>query len=124
MEGMPGNLEPIRQFMLQAISEKCEGLMLKILDSVELPIGASDVKVEEEDEEVGADDLEQENTAEEDVGLEEDDMKAEDPGEVKKRGRRKALLATYEPDKRVESWVGTFSPLLKVLKLIFPPAQS
>lgn len=122
MEGFPTNLEPIRQFMLEAISQKCEGLMLKLLDSSIPP--SETAKLEEVD-----DDL----TAEEGDGSEED--QSEEAGEdeasggaevaVKKKGRRKALLATYEPgsslpldplrgqqlnlpptDKRVESWVG------------------
>lgn len=122
MEGFPTNLEPIRQFMLEAISQKCEGLMLKLLDS-SVP-SSETAKLEQVDDEL---------TAEEGDGSEEDQL--EEAGEdeategvefaVKKKGRRKALLATYEPgsslpldmpkgqqlnlsptDKRVESWVG------------------
>lgn len=94
MEGFPNNLEPIRQFMLEAIAQKCEGLMLKLLDSAEVATAA--VKDEEEA------DL----TAEEADETEEDELNAEDADEVKggdgpvrKKGRRKALLATYEPGK-------------------------
>lgn len=109
MEGTPSNLEPIRQFMLEAISEKCEGLMLKLLDSA-----APDVETKIEDDltddgENGTEELD--GLEEEKPALDDDDQEAgaegEGDDEVKpgKKGRRKALLATYEPDKRVESWV-------------------
>lgn len=93
MEGFPNNLEPIRQFMLEAIAQKCEGLMLKLLDSAEVPSEAA--KEEDDDEEL---------TAEEADASEDDQLDADGDGEVKgeegavkKKGRRKALLATYEP---------------------------
>lgn len=103
LEGTCGNLDPVRQFMLDAISEKCEGLMLKLLDSAIVPASAGAVKGEIEDEVLDNEEAEEDEelTAEEPVG---DDVKEED-GEPVKRPRKKALLATYEPDKRVESWV-------------------
>lgn len=108
MEGFPNNLEPIRQFMLEAISEKCEGLMLKLLDSIEPIANVDDIKCEESDQE-------SEQDEQDDPGGE---IKGEEQGAVEempdaagaaKKGRRKALLATYEPDKRVESWVSLTS---------------
>lgn len=110
MEGFPNNLEPIRQFMLQAISEKCEGLMLKLLDSAprgtaeEENTGTEGVTGRDDDREV---EIEDEDVNEEDVdeladdvvdGPEgQDDATEEDGSSFKKKGRRKALLATYEP---------------------------
>ena len=116
MEGFPNNLEPIRQFMLEAISQKCEGLMLKLLDSIIPPAAAieSAVKQEETDEDVESEEAEDEGEADD---VEVDDAHAKATAEAidgadtyekpkrKKTGRRKALLATYEPDKRVESWL-------------------
>lgn len=102
MEGLPNNLEPIRQFMLEAIAQKCEGLMLKLLDSAVIP--KEEINDEEGGDDHTADEEDLEEDAEEAVKVEDD--QEEDGGEAKKRGRRKALLATYEPDKRVESWVG------------------
>lgn len=79
--------------MLEAISQKCEGLMLKLLDSAE----ASTETVKDED-------LDEELTAEEADESDEDQLDAhgaDDPkGDTEplaKKGRRKALLATYEP---------------------------
>lgn len=105
MEGFPNNLEPIRQFMLEAISQKCEGLMLKLLDSAEVP--AETAKEEDGDEEL---------TAEEGVDSEGDQLDGEDATDAKgderpvaRKGRRKALLATYEPGKCVYLIKGAFS---------------
>lgn len=103
MEGFPNNLEPIRQFMLEAIAQKCEGLMLKLLDSAEMTIDID--KEEELDDDNTADEEEQEEDGDAAVKAEDDADADADAAENKKRGRRKALLATYEPDKRVESWV-------------------
>lgn len=95
MEGFPTNLEPIRQFMLEAISQKCEGLMLKLLDSAELSSDAA--KLEEEEADIEAQIAEE---SEEDQLDEQGGDDAKDGGEpVAKKGRRKALLATYEPGK-------------------------
>ena len=108
MEGFPNNLEPIRQFMLEAISQKCEGLMLKLLDSVVPPAETDEVKAEGDDNELdGQDEVEPEGGDDTVEEMENEDEKP-DVTEAKKGGRRKALLATYEPDKRVESWVSFF----------------
>lgn len=108
MEGFPNNLEPIRQFMLEAISEKCEGLMLKLLDSA--PAIDTEGAVEAIDGSAESEGETESNNEEEKDELEDEDAVAdgaEKPIEngLRKKGRRKALLATYEPDKRVESWV-------------------
>ncbi len=84
--------ETVLDFFKSATDVKCEGIMVKILDN--LP----DLKVPD------------------DTG---DSVVAEPPGPVKvgrskkkasekeaeKKTRRKALLATYEPDKRLDSWL-------------------
>ena len=89
--------------MLEAISEKCEGLMLKLLDSIQIPETTTEVKNEDDDRDV---ELEEQDELEEDIAEEPaDDEEKPYTTEVAKKGRRKALLATYEPDKRVESWV-------------------
>lgn len=92
MEGFPNNLEPIRQFMLEAISQKCEGLMLKLLDSAEVATEA--VKVEDGDDVLTA---EEDESEEDELDVKEGEDVKDEEGAVKKKGRRKALLATYEP---------------------------
>lgn len=114
MEGFPNNLEPIRHFMLEAIAQKCEGLMLKLLDSAEIePLAIKEegaVDVSDEDSNSEADELDEEG-----------EDNAKDDELPKRKGRRKALLATYEP--------GTFGPIIHTcaqgrLSLTFNPMQT
>ena len=88
--------------MLEAIAQKCEGLMLKLLDSA--TVVKDEIKEEDEGDE-GTADEDEDVTADVDEAVKAEDDQGEDDDNTKKRGRRKALLATYEPDKRVESWV-------------------
>ncbi|KAF6836931.1 DNA ligase [Colletotrichum musicola] len=90
--------EAVLEFFKQAIDIKCEGIMAKILDNL------TDVPYQGED------------TAEPDGKPAEEPRtpsksktkrkaNKEDEGAPKKKGRRKPLLATYEPDKRLDSWL-------------------
>ncbi|KKA28852.1 hypothetical protein TD95_000266 [Thielaviopsis punctulata] len=72
--------ESVLDFFKSAIESKCEGIMVKILDTVSPIEDASSSAMEE--------------------GKTKDDEKTPKP-----RGRRKPLLATYEPDRRLESWL-------------------
>ncbi|CAL3971858.1 unnamed protein product [Diplocarpon coronariae] len=78
--------ETVLEFFKSATNMKCEGIMVKILDN--LP----DPKSEEVEDPVP------EPTAKPAEGK----KKAES---TEKKPRRKALLATYEPDKRLDSWL-------------------
>lgn len=94
--------EVVLEFFKSATDIKCEGIMVKVLDNVVNP----DLQV--------ADDCEDIETAlpqpaplpskgKRKSKLKSDNM---DKVEVKEKGsRRKALLATYEPDKRLDSWL-------------------
>ncbi|KAH8904744.1 DNA ligase I [Coniochaeta sp. PMI_546] len=76
--------ENVLEFFKSAIDIKCEGIMVKILDNLpDLEYTAGDVV----------------ETAE---GAETTNKEA---SEKKTKGRRKPLLATYEPDKRLDSWL-------------------
>jgi DNA ligase-1 len=66
----------VREFFKSALSCKCEGIMVKVLDNISAPVH------KEEPEE--------QNAA---------------PKPKANSSRRKPLLATYEPDKRLESWL-------------------
>ena len=68
-----------------------------------------EIKEEEVGDEGTADEDDQVDEVDDAVKPEED--QDEDGETIKKRGRRKALLATYEPDKRVESWVSLHTML-------------
>ncbi|KAK6342687.1 hypothetical protein TWF718_008080 [Orbilia javanica] len=89
--------DAVIEFFKGSLKEKCEGVMVKLLDN-EVP--AEDNGALETD----ATDL--------DTLVEEVQKKPSSKGkgvikgkETKKGGKRKPLLATYEPDKRLESWL-------------------
>lgn len=95
--------EVVSEFFKQATDIKCEGIMVKILDN--LPdlayegddtgeAGAETAKPKAPSTPKGKKTKKGKGKAEEQEG-----------GEEKKKSRRKPLLATYEPDKRLDSWL-------------------
>jgi len=86
--------ETVLEFFKSATDVKCEGIMVKILDNL--------TNATLQDELVG-----------EDISVSSAQVKpskgqkttAKDKEQPKKSTRRKALLATYEPDKRLDSWL-------------------
>lgn len=83
--------ETVLEFFKGATDAKCEGIMVKILDN--LP----NLKLEEVEEDLPK----QESPSKNSKGK----KKADKGKEPEKKTRRKALLATYEPDKRLDSWL-------------------
>jgi DNA ligase-1 len=78
--------ETVLEFFKSATDVKCEGIMVKVLDN--------EAKV----------DIQQTNPA--DDADEQSIQAPKPPNKPKEKGtRRKALLSTYEPDKRLESWL-------------------
>ncbi|KAI0397559.1 ATP-dependent DNA ligase [Xylariaceae sp. FL0594] len=98
MDATSQDSEAVLDFFKQATDSKCEGIMVKILDNLpNLPLPDTTL-TETGDKNLAAMDQEQ----------------AEDPAKGKSKEkttptrtntRRKPLLATYEPDKRLESWL-------------------
>ncbi|KAJ4409181.1 hypothetical protein N0V82_009533 [Gnomoniopsis sp. IMI 355080] len=95
--------ENIQEFFKSATDIKCEGIMVKILDN--LPhlayTGDGSTDITEELEQPPA-------TAAATKGKKSKAKKStttDSNPEEKKKSRRKALLATYEPDKRLDSWL-------------------
>ncbi|KAI0516946.1 hypothetical protein F5B22DRAFT_605629 [Xylaria bambusicola] len=95
--------EAVLEFFKQALDVKCEGIMVKILDNLPntpapVPTGAG------EDRDL-ADELSEETAAGRSRAVK-GKLKA-NPGDTKEKQstRRKPLLATYEPDKRLDSWL-------------------
>lgn len=81
--------EAILEFFRGALDIKCEGIMVKVLDNHMKGGGIVPAEV----------DITGENG---------DTKKSDQKGKGKEKGkggRRKPLLATYEPDKRLESWL-------------------
>ncbi|KAI0968383.1 hypothetical protein F4678DRAFT_442883 [Xylaria arbuscula] len=99
--------ENVLDFFKQALDLKCEGIMVKILDNLpNLPAPISTHVASEEQESA---DQQQAGNSSIRANSEKGNSKAP-PGDarekqVTKSTRRKPLLATYEPDKRLDSWL-------------------
>ncbi|GAA5892912.1 hypothetical protein JCM6882_006892 [Rhodosporidiobolus microsporus] len=108
-------LADVREFFEECVRGKAEGIMVKLLDEIEVEV---DVEGEGEAKEEGGED-EAEDAAENDDGSSGSESgsrtgsgsekgKADEGGRSKggggRKGRRKVLPATYEPDKRADSW--------------------
>ncbi|KZL80398.1 dna ligase i [Colletotrichum incanum] len=90
--------DAVLEFFKTATDIKCEGIMVKILDNlIDVPYqgdesGDVDGEVAEEPRTPSKSKSRGKSGKDEDCGS-------------KKKGRRKPLLATYEPDKRLDSWL-------------------
>ncbi|KAI0850337.1 ATP-dependent DNA ligase [Daldinia vernicosa] len=98
--------EGVLEFFKQAIENKCEGIMVKILDNLPNLPAPRDAS---EDPNRPAEDLEESETFT--LPTKSKGKKGKGKGvsngdhEKKPSSRRKPLLATYEPDKRLDSWL-------------------
>ncbi|EFX01337.1 DNA ligase [Grosmannia clavigera kw1407] len=95
--------DAISAFFKRATDIKCEGIMVKILDNLPASEGSAEVArvvvpvVAKAKKKKGKGIVRKTNGA--DANDDETDV------ETKTGGRRKALLATYEPDRRLDSWL-------------------
>lgn len=89
--------ETVLEFFKNATDLKCEGIMVKVLDNLPNP----DLQVEAQDDAQAAAPIAATPSKSKKGGK----TKAEKEEEKEKGTRRKALLATYEPDKRLDSWL-------------------
>lgn len=108
--GSVGDLAPVEAFFHRALSSKCEGIMVKILDHEVLTQSsqvAAEVKEEEAEGPVDANQLSMDVYAKPEVKAEEASaslLLSQSPSKSNKSGRRKGkmlLPASYEPDKSV-----------------------
>ncbi|KAF3938477.1 hypothetical protein ABW19_dt0204364 [Dactylella cylindrospora] len=90
--------DTVIEFFRGSLNDKCEGVMVKLLDN-EIPAGNSEAAVDTLEGLV-----EEVQTKSNTKGKAAKGKEAKGK-EAKKGGRRKPLLATYEPDKRLESWL-------------------
>ncbi|KAJ5644714.1 hypothetical protein N7507_010725 [Penicillium longicatenatum] len=87
LDATSADSETVLEFFKSATDAKCEGIMVKVLDNA---INPTNQPIEINTEETPS--IEREPTT--------------NPQEKQKpNSRRKALLSTYEPDKRLESWL-------------------
>ncbi|KFY75820.1 hypothetical protein V499_04217 [Pseudogymnoascus sp. VKM F-103] len=101
MDATSQDSEAILEFFKSATDAKCEGIMVKILD--DLPDPRLVIEPKDEGAVIEAGGL-QTPVA---ISKKEKQMKnsEKEPEKEKRAGRRKALLSTYEPDKRLDSWL-------------------
>ena len=102
LDATSGESEVVLDFFKQAIDIKCEGIMVKILDN--LPF----IPYTGDGDEATAMDSEKliPSTPKKPKAKAKSKTNGDDAAEAKKtKSRRKPLLATYEPDKRLDSWL-------------------
>ncbi|KAF2170612.1 hypothetical protein M409DRAFT_64287 [Zasmidium cellare ATCC 36951] len=96
--------DAVSDFFKQATDIKCEGIMVKVLDNLPNPELQAEMDVEPA-EEVSAPKPAPKPKKGKKAKSKPGDKDPADEPEEKKSGRRKALLSTYEPDKRLDSWL-------------------
>lgn len=109
LDATSADVEPVSDFFKQATDIKCEGIMVKVLDDLPNPDLQAEMDIDGPATEDAASGKPEPQPAKGKKGKkgkakpgDKDDTTAQ---EVKKQGRRKALLSTYEPDKRLDSWL-------------------
>ncbi|KAF3059087.1 DNA ligase 3 [Trichoderma lentiforme] len=101
LDATSGDSEAVLEFFKSALENKCEGIMVKILDNIpDLPL----VEVEPEQPPEDPEKLSLPKTKAKGKGKTKNASKG-DGDEKPAKSRRKPLLATYEPDKRLDSWL-------------------
>lgn len=89
LESSVQRLEEVKEFMIEAIVNKCEGIMIKILDHQTHLVNHQIAELIEED---GS-------------HLEGEEESITGTADMLVNKRRKPLLASYEPDKRADAWL-------------------
>ncbi|KAK4068380.1 uncharacterized protein Triagg1_7319 [Trichoderma aggressivum f. europaeum] len=101
LDATSGDSEAVLEFFKSALENKCEGIMVKILDNIpDLPL----VEVEPEQPLEDPEKLSLPKSKAKGKGKTKNATKG-DGDEKPAKSRRKPLLATYEPDKRLDSWL-------------------
>jgi DNA ligase 1 len=99
LDATSADSETVLEFFKSATDLKCEGIMVKVLDNLPNPdLMASDDAVDESPAPAVVTPRKMKKS-----GIKK--TQAEKEEEKEKGARRKALLSTYEPDKRLDSWL-------------------
>ncbi|KAH7272045.1 hypothetical protein MRS44_002552 [Fusarium solani] len=100
LDATSADSETVLDFFKSATENKCEGIMVKILDNLPaLPYVGDAEEQDPEKAEKPASKAKAKGKAKS------KNASGENGGETKTKSRRKPLLATYEPDKRLDSWL-------------------
>ncbi|KAI9666391.1 MAG: hypothetical protein M1821_004327 [Bathelium mastoideum] len=112
LDATSADSEVVLEFFKGATDVKCEGIMVKVLDNLPNPDLQTDIETNGEPVEpkqppptpsISKRGAKNKSKAK---GTKQNGDDSTEPPDNKERGaRRKALLATYEPDKRLDSWL-------------------
>ncbi|MCJ1274189.1 hypothetical protein MMC21_001984 [Puttea exsequens] len=101
LDATSADSESVLEFFKSAIDIKCEGIMVKVLDNVPNP----NLQLEDQEAATATEPSLRPPTSKSTKSSKKKSAAA-DKAEEKERGtRRKPLLSTYEPDKRLDSWL-------------------
>jgi DNA ligase-1 len=92
MDATSADSETVLEFFKGATDVKCEGIMVKVLDNTAADAQQNNTKTTSEE-------------ADPEDAIQEPPEPKNGSKSKEKSTRRKALLSTYEPDKRLESWL-------------------
>jgi DNA ligase-1 len=109
LDATSADQEQVSGFFKQAIDIKCEGIMVKVLDNLPNPDLQAELDVdattENQPKQPPPTPTKAKKKGKAKAKATTTPADTEDTTTEKKTGRRKALLATYEPDKRLDSWL-------------------
>jgi DNA ligase-1 len=103
LDATSADTETVSAFFKSALDLKCEGIMVKVLDNLPNPDLLDELN-EDGTPSLPPTPKKKKPTKPKSKKPASTDAEPNDP-EPKKPGRRKALLSTYEPDKRLDSWL-------------------
>jgi DNA ligase-1 len=103
LDATSADTETVSAFFKSALDLKCEGIMVKVLDNLPNPDLLDELN-EDGTPSLPPTPKKKKPTKPKSKKSASTDAEPNDP-EPKKPGRRKALLSTYEPDKRLDSWL-------------------
>jgi len=111
IDATSADLDTVSDFFKSATDIKCEGIMVKVLDNLPNPELQADLGVDADGETkpppkpIPAPTKAKKSKAKGKKVTSATEKLDDSAENEKKGGRRKALLATYEPDKRLDSWL-------------------
>ncbi|KAF2237481.1 putative DNA ligase I [Viridothelium virens] len=111
LDATSADSETVLDFFKSATDVKCEGIMVKVLDNLPNPDLQANAEADGESAEpkpqptTPSKSKKGTKTKSKSKGIKQNGEDSTEPADKEKSTRRKALLATYEPDKRLDSWL-------------------
>ncbi|WPG97970.1 dna ligase 3 [Acrodontium crateriforme] len=110
MDASSMDFDAVSNFFKESLDVKCEGIMVKVLDNVSNPDLIVDGEADDNNDQQAPakpapPPTPKKKSTKGKAKAKSNGADTTEPSDEKKGGRRKALLATYEPDKRLDSWL-------------------